>query len=106
MEESTERQHSKYWSLTHRLGRFLGLKRFDQIHRYFTIRDEVSWPKQINEPFTWRLEPIANLIRQNCRQNWSPSSHLCIDEAMVSFRGRTIYKTKMKNKPISEGFKI
>jgi Transposase IS4 len=25
---------------------------------------------------------------------------------MVSFRGRTVYKTKMKNKPISEGFKI
>jgi Transposase IS4 len=106
MEEKAESEHAKYWSSLHRLGRFLGLKRFDQIHRYFTIRDEFSSPKQTGEPFTWKLEPIATLIRQNCRQNWSLSSYLCIDKAMVFYRGRTVYKTKMKNKPIAVDYKI
>ena len=32
-----ESQHSQYWSSSHQLGRFLGLKRFEQIHHYFTI---------------------------------------------------------------------
>jgi Transposase IS4 len=106
MGQSIESQHTKYWSLSHRLGEFLALKRFQQIHRYLTLRDDCSWPKQPDEPFTWKLEPIASLVRQNCRQNWSPSSHLCIDESMVSYRGRTLHKTKMKNKPIPEGYKI
>jgi Transposase IS4 len=106
MGEKAEAEHAQYWSSSHRLGRFLGLKRFEQIYRYFTLRDEGSLPKQTNESFTWKLEPVTNLIRQNCRQNWSSSSYLCIDEAMVFYRGRTVHKTKMKNKPIAEGYKI
>jgi Transposase IS4 len=103
---SIESKHEKYWSSLHQLGKFMGLKRFEQIHRYFTLRDEESQPKQIGEPFTWKLEPIASLVRQNCRQNRVPSSYICIDEAMVSYRGRTLHKTKMKHKPIPKSYKI
>jgi hypothetical protein len=30
---------------------------------------------------------------------------VAIDEAMIAFRGRTLHKVKIKNKPIDEGFK-
>lgn len=35
-----------------------------------------------------------------------PALIFCIDEAMVSYSGRTNHTTKMKNKPIAQGFKI
>jgi hypothetical protein len=35
-----------------------------------------------------------------------PALIFCIDEAMVSYSGRINHTTKMKNKPIAEGFKI
>jgi Transposase IS4 len=103
---TTESKHEKYWSSVHRLGEFLGLKRFEQIHRYFTLQKDFSSTTQATKSFTYNLEPIASLVRQKCRQKWSPSSYLCIDEAMVPYRGRTSHKTKMKNKPVAEGYKI
>ena len=38
--------------------------------------------------------------------NWSPSTYLTIDKAIIAFRSRINHKVKMKNKPISEGYKI
>jgi hypothetical protein len=31
---------------------------------------------------------------------------MVINKAMIVFRGRILYKVKMKNKPIDEGYKI
>jgi hypothetical protein len=90
----------------HQLGRFLGLTRFEQIHRYLAIRDETLHPRQDNECFAWKLEPIATMIRQNCKQNWLPSSYICIDEAMIPFRGRSHHIVKLPHKPIPEGYKV
>jgi Transposase IS4 len=74
--ESIEGKHEKYWSSLHQMGRFLGLKRFEQIHRFFTLRNEESDPRRIEKSFAWKLDPIADLVRQNCRHNWIPSSHI------------------------------
>ena len=41
-----ERQHESYWQDSHRLGRFLSKGRYDQIHRYFTLRDSCIHPKR------------------------------------------------------------
>jgi Transposase IS4 len=101
-----ETKLANYWSKSHKLGRFLSMKRFQQIHRYFTIRDEFSFPCRSDETFAYKLDPLATQIRQNCRANWSPSSHLTVDESMAAYRGRTYHKTKLKNKPISEGYKM
>jgi hypothetical protein len=95
-----------YWSQTHQLGRYLPLQRFEQLHRYFSARDEAVYPQQQWETFAYKVEPIATILRQNCLANWSPGTHITIDEAIIAFRGRTIHKIKMKNKPIDEGYKI
>ena len=106
MGQHSESKFAVYWSPLHNLGRFLSCMRFEQIQCYLTLRDGDSCPKKDGESFAWKLEPVASIIRQKCRQNWEPSSHICIDEAMAPFHGRTLHKTKLKNKPISEGYKI
>jgi hypothetical protein len=53
-----------------------------------------------------KLEPIATLVKQNCKALWSPSSHLAVNEAIIAYRGRTIDKVKLPNKPIKGGYKV
>jgi len=106
MGEHGEKESRVYWSSLHQLGQFLSLSRFEQIHRYLAIRDESVHPRQDNENFAWKLEPVGTIIRRNCKQNWFPSSHICIDEAMIPFRGRSHHTVKLPHKPISEGYKV
>ena len=101
-----EKERAEYWQDSHRLGSYIGRERFEQIHRYFTIRDGSLYPAISSEDFTWHLEPVATMIRLSYQQNWSPGSHLTIDESMIPFRGRSEHTVKMKNKPISEGYKV
>lgn len=105
MASHIEREHKAYWSGTHRLGRFMGLKRWEQIHRYFTLRHPDN-PKTEDENWLWKLEPILTAIRRNCHINWLLGSRVAIDEAMIPFRGRSPHTTKIKNKPIKEGLKV
>jgi hypothetical protein len=58
-----------------------------------------------NTPFWHKLEPFASHIRDTSKRVYTPSSHVTIDEAMLAFRGRTVHTTKLKNKPIKEGYK-
>jgi hypothetical protein len=99
-------QRLELWSETHCLGRYISLKRFEQIHRFFSLRDAVANPPQSTECFAWKLEPIATKLRVNCMRNWRPGTHVAIDESMIPFMGRSKHKVKMKNKPIDEGYKI
>ena len=46
------------------------------------------------------------MVKQNYKALWSPSSYLTVDEAMISYRGRSIDKIKLLNKPIKEGYKV
>jgi Transposase IS4 len=95
-----------HWSEIGHLRKFISLVRFDQIHRYFTLRDKSVHPKKEKETFAWQVEPIASIIKHNCKALWSPSSHLAIDESMIAYRGRSSHKVKLPNKPIKEGYKV
>jgi Transposase IS4 len=99
-------RHEEHWQESGYLNQFLSLTRFQQIHRYFTLRDEFIHPRQENETFAWQVEPIASTVKENCKAFWRPSSHLAIDEAMIAYRGRTSHKVKLPNKPIKEGYKV
>jgi Transposase IS4 len=87
--EHTEKKHEEYWRSSHYLNESLSLRRFQQIHRYFTLRDQSIHPQKKDECFAWPVELIATIISQNCSKNWLPSSHLAIDEAMIPYRGRS-----------------
>ncbi len=101
-----EKKRRAYWTNSHNLNEFLSLTRFEQIHRYFTLRDRSLDPRQEGASFAWPVDRVAAIIRRNFRTNWLLSSHISIDEAMISFRGRSLHKITLKNKPISEGYKV
>jgi Transposase IS4 len=84
----------------------MSLVRYDQIHRYFTLQDENTHLKKEEETFVWQVEPVASIIKSNCKALWSPCSHLAVDKVMIAYRGRTRYKVKLLNKSIKEGYKV
>jgi Transposase IS4 len=65
--KSTEKRNEEHRSGSGYLGQFLGLKRFQQIHRYFTLRDKAVHPPQEDKTFAWPVEPIATTVKQNYR---------------------------------------
>ena len=58
-----ELEREAYWHDSHKLGAFLSKTRFEQVHRYFIIRDGSVYPAAPNEDFTWHLEPVASMVR-------------------------------------------
>jgi hypothetical protein len=44
----------------------MSLIRYEQIHRYFTLRDGAIDPKK-EETFAWQVEPMATIIKRNYR---------------------------------------
>jgi Transposase IS4 len=98
--------HEDHWSKSSHLRKFMTLRRYDQIHRYFTLRNGAIDAKKKEETFAWKVEPVATLVKQNCRALWSPSSHLAVNKAMIAYRGRTRDKVKLPNKLIKKEYKV
>ena len=46
------------------------------------------------------------MVRQNIKEAVIPTSHVAVDELMISFQGRTKHNIKIRGKPIKEGFKM
>ena len=78
--------------------------RWDQIHRFLAFNAKQA--SSDTAPFSFKLEPVATNIRNNCRAAVSPSSWVAVDELIISFTGRSVHKTSIKHKPIPEGFKV
>lgn len=58
---------------------------------------------------TDKLAPIRNLFDMfvnNCKEAFNPGKHLCVDEQLLSFRGRAPFRVYMKSKPDKYGIKI
>jgi Transposase IS4 len=101
-----EKRHEDHWQRNKNLTNIMSLEQWEQIHRYFTLRDRSIHPFEEGESWAWSVEPIATIIRQNCKAAWSLSSHLAIDESMTPYCGRTHHKVKLLNKLIKEGYKV
>ena len=75
----------------------MGRDRFKDIHRFFSPN---SAPSPLNAPWFHRIQRVADIIRNACRNAYAPSSNIAIDEAMVAFKGRSKHTVKLKSKPI------
>ena len=62
-------KHEEHWSNSGYLGEFLSLVRYEQIHRYFTLRDCTTVPREDHETFAWQVESIGIMIKQNYKNN-------------------------------------
>ena len=97
----------KLWNITgYNLGQYMGLKRYQQLSQYFTLRDLATTPLAPSDEWFAVLEPVATHLRTTCKKLWYLETHVAIDEAIIAYRGRTKHTIKIKNKPISEGYKV
>ena len=56
-----------------------------------------------------KLAPVRGILDkfiENCKQAYTPSQYLTIDEKLESFRGRCAFKQYMPNKPAKYGVKV
>ena len=91
-----------YWKLNPMSA--MSLNRFQQIKRYL----HVSPPVPPGEKRQWwqKMEPMSSIAQKRFRECYVPSSNLSIDEMMVKCQGRSAHTLIMKNKPISQGYKL
>lgn len=99
----------------HMPRRFMGLKRFQQIKRFFHVADpdpEAAVQEAMrlnlkpNQMWWYKLEPFAPRLRAACLQHWKPSNAVSIDETMIRGFGRSQHTFKMPHKPIKQGYKL
>lgn len=114
------------------IERYISLKRFQALFKLFTVsphsadndneiprapptpyykskarRKRVSEgpPGPAAQNYWWKVKPLATHIRKTCMRVYISSTHVTIDEVMLAFRGRFKDTTKLKSKPIKEGYK-
>jgi hypothetical protein len=128
------KEHSwkKYWAKPRyaqdsvpSIGRYMGLKRFQILWKFFTVSPsslmDVGRPPEpilnrkrkrkdtqdpVDKGFFEKLEPLTSHIRDICKRLYTPGTHVTINESMSAYRERTSHTTKLKNKPIKEGYKM
>ena len=112
MELYVESSIEEYWhkdfsyGLIHVVRNFIGLKRFQQINRYFYC----TKPREDNnEAFQNTFERIWDLskyLHVLCRKFYTPGIHLAVNKMIKRFTSRALEIVNILTKPTLEGFKI
>ena len=110
-----------YWSNSDALynvavSKVMTRSRFQMIRRYFHIADPYGDPRREADPEVRQRrteeDPLYKINRwlgpmvENCLENYKPHQQVSIDEGMVKFKGRSVFKQRMPQKPDKDGFKI
>ena len=108
-----ETARKDYWNtnidkgpIHERVRQAIGLKRWQQIDRFFRIcspEDPETLPKKT---LFEKLEPLSETLRQLFKKYWGTGTHLAVDETIQRFMGRAKEIVNIPSKPIPEGFKI
>ena len=80
--------------------------RFEQIKRYFHVSPPPTPTSLSTARWHTKLEPLSNILRTKFQEYVVLGQNVSFDEMMVPFSRRSRHTLKMKNKPVSEGFKI
>ncbi|XP_051162153.1 piggyBac transposable element-derived protein 3-like [Leptopilina boulardi] len=97
-----------YWSQSELLGcpviaGAMSRARFD----YIKSKLKLSKPEDKNsDDRAWKVRGPLEIFKKNVQQFGYFSTALSIDEMMVKFRGRTILRQFMRNKPVRFGIKM
>lgn len=98
-----------YWKMSdeyhqHRFTQYMTLTRFHQVKHFFHI----SPPSEPNNNDSWfsKVEPLSSKLGSAYCRYYVPSTDVSVDEMIVRFKGRFKHTFRMKNKPISTGYKI
>lgn len=77
--------------------------RFDNIMKSLHFKSNLNLDKL--DKFS-KLRPLISYIQKKCMENYTPTSAISHDEAMVEYFGRHGCKQAIRNKPIRFGYKV
>jgi hypothetical protein len=81
--------------------------RFLSIKKFLHVVDNANQPNP-NDPNydrAFKVRPLLNIVKENFRQI-PKEENLCVDEQIIPFKGRSVMKQHMPNKPNRYGYKM
>jgi hypothetical protein len=83
-------------------------RRYLHILRYLHFTDNRNKPDRTDETFDrlWKIRDPFEILNRTFSKFYSPSKNLAVDEAIVSFKGRVIFKQYIPKKRKRFGIKI
>ena len=80
--------------------------RFLTLLNYIRFDDSNSRSQRLQTDSLAAVSEIFGLFIANCKKAYTPGAYLCVDEMLVSFRGRCKFIIYMPKKPAKYGLKI
>ena len=82
--------------------------RFYDISRYLHFADNSTLPPRSDPHFSrlQKVQPVITSVMEACMSTYNPSVNMSVDEAMISFKGRSSIKQYMPKKPTKRGIKV
>ena len=106
-------QIANYWSGEWVLGvpafaSIMTRDRFLVILRYLHFNDNDAMPPRGDPAFDklYKVRPLIKALKQHFQQEYSPHFMQAVDEAKITYKGRTSLKQYMPMKPIKRGLKV
>lgn len=98
-------EHTKYVFATDGSGReifrcVMSQFRFLTLLNYIRFDDSNSRPQRLETDSLAAISEIFGQFIANCKKAYTPGAYLCVDEMLVSFRGRCKFRIYMPKKPI------
>ncbi|XP_047370497.1 piggyBac transposable element-derived protein 4-like [Vespa velutina] len=80
---------------------WMGLVKLTAIHQYWSNDPAYmqTFPKKTTTTVMVRLfkiQPVIDTLETNYQKYYNPSEDICIDESLVPFRGRIIFRQYLK----------
>jgi hypothetical protein len=100
-----------YWTKTEQLctpffGQTMARARYYHILRFLHFTDNNRNGVDRKDDRLWKLRDLFEIIRTNFSKFYNPSEHLAIDEVIVKFKGRVLFKQYIPKKRKRFGIKM
>ncbi|CAK9801677.1 PiggyBac transposable element-derived protein 4 [Anthophora quadrimaculata] len=80
--------------------------RFTNILKYIRFDESATRDERKSTDKLAPLRQIVNVFTENCKKSYSATNTGCVDEQLMTFRGRCSFKVYMASKPGKYGIKI
>ena len=88
--------------------KILSLDKFKQILKYLHFSDNSNAPSKTEESYDrlWKIRNIFDILVKNFKNAYNPAQNCVVDEIIVTFKGRVIFRQYIPKKHKRWGIKI
>ena len=82
--------------------------RYEDLSSNFHVNDRTSNPPygQNGHDPLHKVRPILDLVQKTWPEHHNPHKEMCVDEAMIAFKGRCSFRQYLPAKPVKWGLKV